>query len=141
MPYTPNQPHARQHGDRIKSVPFARLASLCARASHYRDTQTSSPTVTALHAARAWHAAGACSGSRPSSTAFGPTRPSRTATAAACACALQQRPEHAARALEGVGNVTHAENENGRVSTKKKTPAQKKGRNFFFGRSAAEDNR
>ena len=47
----------------------------------------------------------------------------------------------ATRALEGVGNVTHAENENGRVSTKKKTPAQKKGRNFFFGRSAAEDNR
>ena len=31
------------------------------------------------------HAAGACGGSRPSSTASGPTRPSRTATAAACA--------------------------------------------------------
>ena len=36
----------------------------------------------------------ACGGSRPSSTASGPTRPSRTATAAACARALQQRSEH-----------------------------------------------
>ena len=67
------------------------------RASHYRDGRTSSPPAVALHAARAWHAAAACSGSRPGSTASGPTRPSRTATAAACARGAKQRSERAAR--------------------------------------------